>query len=106
MNILFDLKLNNNEVLNGVYFLQYQRPIKSGKGSILMWGNDSLRCFNKNDEEMLNLNINDAELIKAYDQQTGMDVTEFYVRYLNASSSLSNPMSAAPIARDIVRLEN
>ena len=106
MDILFDLKLSNNEVVNDVYFLLYQRPIKSGKGSILMWVNDSLRWFDNDDEELLNLNIVDAELIKVYDQQTGTDVTEFYMMYLKSSSNLSNTMSAAPIARDIVRLEN
>lgn len=107
MDILFDLKLSNNEELNGVYFLQYQRPIRGGKGSsIIMWSNDRLRCFNKNDEEVLNLNVNNAELIKAYDQQTGTDVTEFYMMYLKSSSNLRNPMSVAPIARDTVRMEN
>lgn len=108
MNLLFDFNLSDGEVLEGVHFIQYQIPIRGGVGSsILMYANDSLKCFKGNDE-VVNLKLDELELVKAYDEQTGADITEQFILMASAMSNLSSPLSMSnksPLAREVVVLD-
>ena len=109
MEILFDFELTNGELVTGVYFLQYQRPIKIGKSrSIAMWANDCLKCFNSNDEEIRDKDFNEAIMLRAYDKETGNDVTEFYGFFIAAKNNLgTRGMSDRnPFARDVVKIDD
>lgn len=108
MNLLFDFKLPDGDVLEGVYFIQYQVPIRGGIGSsILMYANESLKCFKGNDE-VVNLKLDELELVKAYDEETGTDITEQLILLASAMSNLFNPFSMSnksPLAREVVVLD-
>jgi hypothetical protein len=106
MEVLFDLKLENGEVLEGVYFVEYEKPIKSGKHSgVLTWAKSRLSCFNKDGEEILGKNINNAILIRAYDKETGEDIMDFYNFFITAQMNLTNGIIARfPLAREVVKL--
>lgn len=108
MNLLFDFKLPSGEVLEGVHFIQYQIPVRGGVGSsILMYANDSLKCFKGNDE-LVNLKLDELELIKAYDEETEADITEQFVLLANTMNNLASPFSLShriPFAREVVVLD-
>lgn len=108
MRLLFDFKLTNGDVLEGVYFIQYQIPIRGGIGSrIVAYANDSLKCFKGNDE-IFNINLLESELVKAYEEETGADVTEQFILLASSMSNLSNPFSLSnrsPLAREVVVLD-
>ena len=74
MKVLFDLKLENGEVLEGVYFAEAK---------------NHLSCFYKDGEEVLNKNINNAVLIRVYDSETGKDITDYYKFFINAQINLN-----------------
>lgn len=109
MSTLYDVKLQNGELLQGVYFIQYQKPIRVGKGnSIVMWANDSIRCFDKVGNELKNFNFIGALITKIYDQETGIDLTETYSWFVGAQEGLyrGNPMyDRNPFVREVVRVE-
>lgn len=107
MSLLFDFKLTNGDVLEGVYFIQYQIPIRGGIGSrIVAYANDSLKCF-KGNEEVFNINLLESELVKAYEEETGTDVTEQFITLATAMGNISNPFSMSnkiPLAREVIVL--
>lgn len=107
MEVLFDLKLENGEVLEGVYFVEYEKPIKSGKHSgVLTWAKSHLCCFNKDGREILDKNINNAVLIRAYDKETREDITDFYKFFITAQMNLKGGTPTGhPLAREIVKLD-
>ncbi|MEB5480865.1 hypothetical protein P8825_14965 [Shouchella clausii] len=105
MDVLFDIKLKNGETLEGVYFLQYQQAIRIGKENhIIMWANHSLKCF-KDNEEIKNIDLIDAVMVKAYDQETGTDLTEYYNMMHRTISGFGSPMHAKNLfAREVIEM--
>lgn len=109
MNVVFDIKKADGEVLEGIHFTQYERPIRGGHGNlVLMYAPDStVHCY-KGEEELLGVSLDNSELIKAYDQDTGADVTEAYNFFIKAATNLQSPLSFGfrfPLAK-LVRLES
>ncbi|PLR72239.1 hypothetical protein [Bacillus sp. UMB0728] len=108
MDVLFDMKLTSGEVITGVYFLQYQRPVKSGRGSILIWANDCIRAFDSADKEIKGRDFEEAELIKAYDKDNGTDITDYFKQFAKDVSNFQvRPMTDRNIfAREVLKVDS
>jgi hypothetical protein len=78
MDLLFDIKTSDGREIKDCYFVLYFRNIRGGKhNSILASAVDSIRCFNKIEEEILDLKLSDYKITKIIDVDTGTDVTEY-----------------------------
>jgi hypothetical protein len=77
MNLLFDLVTSDGEEIKECYFVHYFRNIRGGvNNTILAHASDSLRCFNKQDEEIKDIKLLDTKITKIVDVNTGLDITE------------------------------
>jgi len=83
MNILYDLELEDGERLEGVYFVEYHKPIKGGKHlNLLGWAASYMNCYDKNDQLVADKNFNNAVLLKAYYDDSKEDITDFFTKMI------------------------
>ena len=106
-NIVFDFKLPNGEVLEGVHFVEYRVPLRSGNGleRVMTYIPTHIKCFKG--EVEVDLNWNHSSLIKAYDSETGEDKTVFLAKITNAHQHIEKSERSKirfPIIRNIVKL--
>jgi hypothetical protein len=75
MKLSFDIKTTDGQEIKDCYFVTYKRYFKCGN-SILSDAIDSVRCFDKNNQEIINLNLADATITRVVDEETMKDVTD------------------------------
>lgn len=71
MNLLFDIKLNSGEIIKGCYFIKYIRPIYGSNINIIYdYIDDSIKCYNRNGNEIKNIDLNNMIILDVYDEKT------------------------------------
>ena len=101
MSVLFDVKTLDGNIIEGVYFIQYMRPIRGGKSnSILTWAYSDLECFKADGSGIPGIDLTETEFIRAYDEETGTDLTEYYKIFVDSTMSHRNPF-----VREVIKLE-
>lgn len=99
MELLFNIQQEDGQIVEGVYFISYDIPVRGAKGSpILMYWPSHIKAFNWNDEE-LNININNSNIIKVYNQETKEDYTEILTAKFKRMSGFLNRSGSFPFAR-------
>lgn len=107
MNVLYDIELSNGDKLECVYFNEYHKPIRSGKGAVLMWVSDHLKCFDEYDKEITGKDFTHSIITAIYDQETREDITDTYSIILENKAKLNSRdgmFGRIPFAREVVRL--
>ncbi|MNR35642.1 hypothetical protein D3C85_1535040 [compost metagenome] len=104
MEIVYDIKLNNGELLEGCYFIEQQRKVKNGLGHTLVILPESMKCY-RDETEVLDRDFNNAEVLKIYDKISGNDVTEMIFGKVGAVSNMLGYNVPFPIPRGRVVLE-
>ncbi|MGG3890310.1 hypothetical protein [Metabacillus fastidiosus] len=104
MEIVYDIKLNNDELIEGCYFIEQQRKVKNGLGQTMIILPEALKCF-IGESEVLNKDFTNAEVLKIYDSNSGNDITEMITDKIETVSIKLGYNVPFPIPRERVILE-
>jgi hypothetical protein len=106
LSILYDIQLASGELINGCYFVKFEKPIKGGRGNVtLTYGVHKLRCYDRHGNELKGINFENAHVVRIFDEQTDEDVTEkFMEKYMIIASRLGY-YPEFPIPRETVTVE-
>lgn len=95
-DILYDLKLENGEIINSCYFIKEYSPVRGGKGSpVLYYSPIEIILVLQNGEEIKNIDLNNSEILDAYDSEGNN-----YMDHFREISVKINP-TYFPIMREV-----
>lgn len=77
IELLFDIETETGENINGCYFIKYQKPIIGFGNNILNYIDHSIKCFDGENNQEINVNLSKRfNIKKIYDKHTNIDYTQ------------------------------
>jgi hypothetical protein len=97
--ILYDIQLASGELINGCYFVKFEKSIKGGRGNVtLTYGVHELRCYDRHGNEIKGINFENARVIRIFDEHTHENLTkQFMEKYKQVALALGyEPLFPVP----------